>query len=118
MCMSHKQDTTLIWVKTISKFSKHQVYIPENTTISYNRPAHGAHKNRHKSTREQTGKPLNLLPLMRSQTEQAALVRAAWSGSTLFAYANMIIYDPTLVDLTSKIFFPCTNMKISLNDYS
>ena len=36
--------------------------------------------------------------------DQSALVRAAWSGSTLFAYGNMIRYDPTLVDMTS-IFF-------------
>ena len=30
--------------------------------------------------------------------------RAAWSGSTLFAYGNMIRYDPTLVDMTSVFF--------------
>ena len=40
----------------------------------------------------------------REDPDQAALVRAAWSGSTLFAYGNMIRYDPTLVDLTSSFF--------------
>ena len=38
----------------------------------------------------------------REDPDQAALVRAACSGSTLFVYENMIIYDPTLVDLTSN----------------
>ena len=36
--------------------------------------------------------------------DQVALVRAAWSGSTLFAYGNMTSYDPTLMDLTSNFF--------------
>ena len=39
----------------------------------------------------------------RADTNQAA----ARSGSTLFAYENMIRYDPTLVDLTSKFFALC-----------
>ena len=30
---------------------------------------------------------------------RASCTRAAWSGSTLFAYGNMILYDLTLVDL-------------------
>ena len=41
----------------------------------------------------------------RADPDQAALVRATWSGSTLFAYGSMIRYDPTLVDLTSNFFF-------------
>ena len=36
----------------------------------------------------------------RIDLDQAALVRAVWSESTLFAYGNMIRYGPTLVDLT------------------
>ena len=40
----------------------------------------------------------------RADPDQAALVRVASSGSTLFAYGNMIRYDPTLVDLTSNFF--------------
>ena len=42
----------------------------------------------------------------RADPDQAALNRAAWSGSTLFAYGNMIRYDPTLVlvDPTRKNF--------------
>ena len=47
----------------------------------------------------------------REDPDQAALVRAAWSGPTLFAYGNMIRFDPTLVDLTSYFFVRCTNMK-------
>ena len=39
-------------------------------------------------------------------------------GSTLFAYGNMIRYDPTLVDLTSNVFVLCTNMKVHLYNYS
>ena len=38
----------------------------------------------------------------RADPDLAALVRAAGSGSTLFAYGNIIRYDPTLVDLTSN----------------
>ena len=34
--------------------------------------------------------------------DQAALIRAAWSGSSLFAYGNMIRYDPTLVNRISN----------------
>ena len=48
----------------------------------------------------------------RADQDQAALVRAAWSGSTLFAYGN--ISDPTLVDLTSNVFALCTNMFVCL----
>ena len=40
----------------------------------------------------------------RPDTDQAALTRVTCSGSTLFAYQNTIIYDPTLVDLTSNLF--------------
>ena len=29
-------------------------------------------------------------------------------ASTLFAYGNMIRFDPTLVDLISNLFVPCT----------
>ena len=50
----------------------------------------------------------------RADPDQAALVRAALSGSTLFAYGNMINYDPTLVDLTSNFFVQCTNVKVYL----
>ena len=46
------------------------------------------------------------------------LTRAAWSGSTLFVYGNMIRYDPTQVDLTSNFFVLCTNMKVYLYNYS
>ena len=46
--------------------------------------------------------------------DQAALIRAAWSGSTLFAYGTMIRYDPTLVGLTSNFFVLCTDMKVYL----
>ena len=41
----------------------------------------------------------------RADPDQAALVRAAWSGSTLFGYGYRIRYDPTLVDLTSNLFY-------------
>ena len=47
----------------------------------------------------------------RADPDQAALIRAALSGSTLFDYGNMIRYDPTLVDLTSNFFVLCTNLK-------
>ena len=40
----------------------------------------------------------------RADPDQAALIRAAWSGYTLFVYGNMIRYDPSPVDLTSYIF--------------
>ena len=45
-------------------------------------------------------------------------MRAAWSGSTLFAYGNMIKYKPTLVDPMSNFFVICTKMKVYLNNYS
>ena len=32
----------------------------------------------------------------REEPDQAALVRASWSRSSLFAYGNMVRYDPTL----------------------
>ena len=53
----------------------------------------------------------------RADTDQAALVRAASSGSTLIAYGSMIRYDPTLVDLTNNFFVLCTNMKVYLYNY-
>ena len=34
----------------------------------------------------------------RADPDHEALERAAWSGSTLFAYEYLIRYDPTLVD--------------------
>ena len=37
----------------------------------------------------------------RADHDQEAL---AWSGSTLFAYGNMIRYDPAPVDLTRNFF--------------
>ena len=46
--------------------------------------------------------------------DQADLVRAAWSGSTLFAYENTIWMDPALVDLTGNCFARFTNVKVSL----
>ena len=49
----------------------------------------------------------------RVDPDQAALLRAALSGSTLFANGNMIRYDPTLVDLTSYFFVLCTNVKVN-----
>ena len=45
----------------------------------------------------------------RADPDQTALVRAAWSVSTLFAYGNR--YDPSLVDLTSY-FFVCSMYKL------
>ena len=41
----------------------------------------------------------------KAEPDQAAFVRAAWSGPTLFAYGNMIRYDHTQVDLTSNLFY-------------
>ena len=52
----------------------------------------------------------------RADPDQAALVRAAWSESTLFAYGNMVY--PTLVDRTSNFFVLCTNVKVYLYKYS
>ena len=54
----------------------------------------------------------------RADPDQAAFFRAALSGSTLFAYGNMIRYDPTLVDLTSNFCVLCTNVKVYLYNYS
>ena len=36
----------------------------------------------------------------------------------LFAYGNMIIYDPTLVDLTCNFYVLCINMKVYLYNYA
>ena len=36
----------------------------------------------------------------------------------MFAYANMISYDPTQVNLTSNCFVLCTNMNVNLYNYS
>ena len=38
----------------------------------------------------------------RADADQAALTRAACTGSTQLAYRNMLRYDPTLVDLASS----------------
>ena len=48
----------------------------------------------------------------RADSDQAALVRAARSGSNLFAYINMIRYEPTLMNLTTNFFVLCTNVKV------
>ena len=53
----------------------------------------------------------------RADPDQAALVRAASSGSTLIANGDMIRYYPTLVDLTSNFFVQFTNMKVYLYNY-
>ena len=50
----------------------------------------------------------------RADPDQAAIIRAAWSVSTIFAYGNMIRYDHTLVDLTSNFFVLSTNVKVYL----
>ena len=39
-------------------------------------------------------------------------------SATLFAYGNMIRYDPTLMDLTSNFFVLCTNVIFFLYNYS
>ena len=44
----------------------------------------------------------------RADPDQTALIRAAWPESALFAYENLIRYDPTLVDLTSNFFVQYT----------
>ena len=49
----------------------------------------------------------------RADPDQAAL-----TGSTLFAYVNMIRYDPTLLDLTNNFFVQSTNVKVYLYNYS
>ena len=55
----------------------------------------------------------------RADSDQAALVRAACSGSSLFAIEiKYDISDPTLVDLTNNFFVLCTNMKVHLYNYS
>ena len=40
------------------------------------------------------------------------------SGSTLFAYGNMIWYDFTVVDMKSNFFVLCTNVLVFLMNYS
>ena len=47
----------------------------------------------------------------RTDPDQAALARAALSGSSMFFY-DMIRYDPTLVDLTNNSLFLCTNISL------
>ena len=53
----------------------------------------------------------------RADPDQAALIRAACSGSTLFN-GNMIRYDHTLVHMTSNFFVLCTKVKVYLMNYS
>ena len=53
----------------------------------------------------------------RADPDQTALLRAALSESPLFAYRNMMRYDPTQVDLTSNFFVLCTNLKVYLYNY-
>ena len=36
----------------------------------------------------------------------------------MFAYGNNIRYDPTLVDLTSNFFVPCSNVNIIIHSCS
>ena len=51
---------------------------------------------------------------MSDLSQKVSIVRAAWSGSALFAYGYRIRYDPTLVDLTSNFFVLFTNVKVYL----
>ena len=51
----------------------------------------------------------------RADPDQATLIS---SGSILFAYGNMIRFDPTLADLTSNLVVLCTKMKVYLYRYS
>ena len=44
--------------------------------------------------------------------------RAVLLGSTLFAYGNMIVYDPTLVGMTRNCFVLCQIVKVYLNKKS
>ena len=51
--------------------------------------------------------------------DQSALVRAAWSGSALFAHnGNMIRYVPTLLDLTSNFYVQMLVIKIIHSGWS
>ena len=50
----------------------------------------------------------------RADPDQTALVRAARAGPPLFAYGNMIRYDPTPVALTRNCFVLYTNVKVYL----
>ena len=45
-------------------------------------------------------------------------MRDSCSGSALFAYGNVIRYDPSLVDLTSNFFVLCINVNVYLYSYS
>ena len=67
----------------------------------------------------QIEKPFNTFA-NRADLDRAALIytRAARSGSTLFAYGNLIRYNPTLVGLISYFFVLYTNMKVYLSKYS
>ena len=47
----------------------------------------------------------------RADPDPEALVRAAWPGSGLFAYGNMIRYDDKLVDLTCNFFILFTKLR-------
>ena len=49
----------------------------------------------------------------RADPDQAA-IKAAWSGFTVFAYENIIRYDPTPA---SNFYVPCTNVKVYLCKY-
>ena len=49
--------------------------------------------------------PFNTIANRADKEQEALLLRVAWSGSTLFAYGNMIRCDPPLVDLTCNLFF-------------
>ena len=55
----------------------------------------------------------------RADTDQVALIRTALSESALYSYANMIRYDPTLVDQTSDFFVTCicTNVNVYFYNY-
>ena len=54
----------------------------------------------------------------RADPDQVALVKAARSRCTQFAYGNMIRFDPTLVGLKSNFFVLLTNVKVYLYNYS
>ena len=58
--------------------------------------------------------PHSETPLNRTNPDQVALVRAAWSGSPLYTYVHMIRYYPTLVDPTSNFVVLCINVKVYL----
>ena len=70
-------------------------------------PTYGIKTLAHRQTKRHTFNPFRETHFNSSANRedpyQAALVRAALSGSTLFAYENMIRYELTLVDLTSHV---------------